>query len=399
MPTPDGPDKDGVFSGCCVLDGQTPTLVYTGVWPEVQCLATTDDDGRTWSKHPANPVIAQRPEGLDLHGFRDPYVFRDGDGWAMVIGSGIKGEGGTILLYRSDDLVHWSFHGQAFRDASRPEHNWECPNLFPLEGRWVLIVSPHSRVIGWTGQWADDRFTADGPAGTLDLGERFYAPNTLADPQGRRILWGWLVDGVKWEWNTMVRTPEDCRAAGWCGCMTVPRVLGLDEHGMLTQIPAPELEALRGQHWQQGPTDLTPDRPIVLNAAGEALDILAEFDPPGEATVGLALRRSPDGRQETRLLYDGARGQLRIERGESPLANGGASPEVGGAFRLRPGEPLRLRVMLDRCVVETFANDRACLTELVFPDRPDALGVALLARNGPARLRRLDAWTMGSMWE
>ena len=38
-PTSGGPDKDGCFSGCAVDNDGVPTLVYTGVRPECQCIA------------------------------------------------------------------------------------------------------------------------------------------------------------------------------------------------------------------------------------------------------------------------------------------------------------------------------------------------------------------------
>ena len=39
VPTPGEPSKDGCFSGCAVVDQGAPTFVYTGVSPEVQCIA------------------------------------------------------------------------------------------------------------------------------------------------------------------------------------------------------------------------------------------------------------------------------------------------------------------------------------------------------------------------
>jgi len=71
-PTPGGPDADGCWSGCAVDNDGIPTLIYTGVFPQRQCIATSTDDLLTWEKHAGNPVIAAPPEGLDVTGFRDP---------------------------------------------------------------------------------------------------------------------------------------------------------------------------------------------------------------------------------------------------------------------------------------------------------------------------------------
>jgi len=73
-PKPGGPDKDGCWTGCAVDDNGTPTLIYTGVRPEVQCVATSSDDLITWQKHAANRGHAAANatrDGLAEHG-NDP---------------------------------------------------------------------------------------------------------------------------------------------------------------------------------------------------------------------------------------------------------------------------------------------------------------------------------------
>ena len=52
---------------------------------------------------------------------------------------------------------------------------------------------------------------------------------------------------------------------------------------------------------------------------------------------------------------------------------------------LQPREPLKLRVFVDRSVVEVFANDRQCMTQRIYPARRDSLGVALFSNGGSAR--------------
>src|SRR5579871_1584310 len=108
-PTPDGPDKNGCFSGCAVIHEGVPTLLYTGVSPECQCLAVSHDGLLTWQKDARNPVIAGPPAGWTRTDFRDPCVWQEGDEWLMLIGTGIKDVGGAALLYRSDDLIHWRY--------------------------------------------------------------------------------------------------------------------------------------------------------------------------------------------------------------------------------------------------------------------------------------------------
>lgn len=110
-PTPGGPDEDGCYSGCAVDHEGVPTLIYTGVRGKDQrpCVPTSRDGLITWEKHPKNPVIRNPPADLDLVGFRDHAVWNEDGVWYQLIGSGIKDVGGTVLLYRSYDLVNWEY--------------------------------------------------------------------------------------------------------------------------------------------------------------------------------------------------------------------------------------------------------------------------------------------------
>ena len=236
-PTPGGPDQDGVFSGSAVLDNGKPTMIYTGVqapktqtdatlkdgvhtWQETQCLAVAaDDDLRTWKKLP-QPVIATPPAGLVVTGFRDPCLWREGARWMLIVGSGIRGKGGTILLYTSPDLRQWTYlhplleGSPSGRTGSNPVDTgdmWECPDFFPLGNKHVLLISTMGKVRWKVGTYADQRFTPE-KEGVVDWGS-YYAAKTMLDRTANRILWGWLPEA---------RSDADLIAAGWAGVMSLP---------------------------------------------------------------------------------------------------------------------------------------------------------------------------------
>jgi len=73
-------------------------------------------------------------------------------------------------------------------------------------------------------------------------------------------------------------------------------------------------------------------------------------------------------------------------------------PEVA-PFEVADGEPLVLRVFLDRSVVEVFANGRQALALRVYPARVDSVGVSMRAQGSDATLRSLNAWPMKSIYE
>jgi beta-fructofuranosidase len=387
-PTPGGPDAGGCFSGSAVDDGGVLSLVYTGHGPaQVQCLATSAD-GRTFTKHPDNPVIAAPPEGFAPADFRDPKVWRAEGRWWLVAGTKRDGKG-KALLYESGDLRRWTFKAVLAESDGTEGAMWECPDVFALGGRHVLMVSPNEgvdrpKVFAITGtlDYATGRFTQESHR-LVDHGFDFYAPQTFLDAGGRRILIGWMENWARKTWPT--------KAHGWAGAMTVPRIVSLRADGVPMYAPVPELEALRRDPVRVPPRDLGSGVALVPEVEGDALEIVVELQPATAAAVGLAVRRSGDGRQETRIVYDARARTLRIDRERAGAGDGGVH---GAPLALALGELLRLRIFVDRSSVEVFAQDGAVtLTERVFPE-PSSRGVAVLAEGGRARLISLQAWRL-----
>ena len=423
-PTPGSPDEAGCFSGCAVDDGGTPTLIYTGVrgqrpFTQQQCLAVSHDGLLTWEKDPANPIIAAPPPGVAATDFRDPCVWREEDGWYMVLGASLGGQAGAVLLYRSPDLRHWEYLGVPYT-RSRQEHEplptgwmWECPQFFPLGDRHVLIVSAMlegrpNHVACFVGRYEGHRFTPE-RVERLDLGPDYYAPITFQDERGRRLMWGWSWEG---------RSPEAQRAAGWAGVMALPRVLTLRPDGALGIEPAPEIAMLRraqkawplcsegfspshsaGASASPGPGQAAQATTTWVDLQGDCLEILAEFEPDVAATrFGLRVRCSPGAEEETLIYYDRPSSRLVLDRERASLDPAAHRGRHGGPLRLSAGEPLRLHVFLDRSIVEVYANGRVSLTARIYPTRPDSLGLGPLAWGGSARLRSLRVWELASIW-
>lgn len=425
-PSSEGPDRDGCWSGCTVLDGETPTILYTGGRDQRQlpCLATTSDPTLdTWEKHEGNPIIEHPPEGLDLLSsdhweveFRDHCVWHEEGTWCQLIGSGITDVGGTVLLYESSDLREWHFRGPILTgDWDGAGHIWECPELLDLGDKQLLHVSNYEAVPYFLGHLDEDGFQREdgarngngngtrdghgdadergaddevGHTGLLDYGD-FYAPQSMRTEDGRLLTWGWIIEA---------RPPERQWDAGWSGALSLPRELSLSPKGTLEQRPARELRDLRGEHVRY--TDLTPGAdPRTLDVSGTTLELRADVDLAGGAEFGLVVRESPDGEERTviRCVREDEGGALIVERSESS-----ADPETASDAHRMPVDfdgMLDLHVFLDGSVVEVFANERRCLTSRVYPTRPDAEGVSVYAVEGRATLERFDAWTLEDAWQ
>ncbi len=402
-PTSGGPDESGCWSGCAVDNDGIPTLMYTGVrkvgdYVQTQCLATGDDDLLTWHKHPANPVIAEPPPDLDLIAFRDPYVWKKGALWQCVIGTGIKDHGGALLLYSSADLEHWTFERVLFsRSALEREPVWtgavwECPQFFRLGGSQVLIMSIWDEQklnypVYAIGTYDDQTFAADTLC-RLDLGPEYYAPATCLDERGRRLVWGWI-----WE----ARSQSSQRAAGWAGVMSLPRVLTLHPDNTLGIAPAPELQSLRGSRDRRTNLTVAPGSSSLLEGIqGDALEILVEVDLAAtDATeIGLLLRCSPDMEECTRVVYNRLDRSIHVDREHASRDPNAWRGVHGGVCPAATDSVLKLRVFLDRSVLEVFVDDRTCLTARIYPVRPDSMGVGLFSCQGSLCISTLDTWWM-----
>ena len=391
-PSPDGPDRHGCWSGCAIDDDGTAAVLYTGGQGRSQlpCLATAEDPELChWHKHGDNPVIEGPPADVDVVGtehweaeFRDHAVWREGDTWYQLIGTGLDGAGGAALLYSSTDLREWHYEGPLLVGDGSDGAVWECPELLDLGGKQLLHVSNYEDVLYFLGEVRNGRFRVD-RRGVLDHGD-FYAPQSLRDGD-RWLTWAWLPEArdLEAQWD-----------AGWSGALSVPRVLSLGPGGRLRQEPAPELTALRERRLA-GPTAVHLDgERRTLDAGGRRLELELELELADATALELSVFESPDSEERTPIRYTHG-GELRVERAASSLDHRAATDTQ--RMTVTPyDEPLSLRVFLDGSVLELYANRRHCLTSRVYPTREDSTGLSLRALGGRAAVRELSVWEMGS---
>jgi beta-fructofuranosidase len=272
----------------------------------------------------------------------------------------------------------------------------------------VLLFASHKRGGQYyVGRYEGERFVPERHGRLNYPGGQVIAPISMLDRHGRRIFWAWIKEA---------RPDDVCRAAGWAGTLTLPRVLSLADDGSLRMEPAPELEMLRYDLREQNNIAVPADAEhAVKEIRGDSLEIALEMAPEQARECGIKVRSSPDGAEQTAIVYDAKAKLLKIELAKSTLDPaikypylpfGGAfvpkdSPEAGrtvdhqaGPLDLPPGEPLKLRIFVDRSVLEVFANNRQCLVQRIYPTRRDSVNVALLARGGTARVISLTAWNL-----
>lgn len=234
--TPDMPYEDdgGCFSGSALERDGKLYLMYTSVSKErgqTQSMAVSED-GVHFEKLKENPVIPESPLDPENRDFRDPKLFAFHGEYRMVCGAGKDGLA-SVLLFRSEDLLHWQYVGPIFQSREYGPVP-ECPDLFPLGDKWVLMFS---RIDTYSAQFIVGDFDGESfvPESFQqpEAGPDFYAPQTFLDSSGRRILIGWL-----YSWNRKV--PENAVRAG---ALTLPREVSL-RNGRVILAPVKEAEGL-----------------------------------------------------------------------------------------------------------------------------------------------------------
>lgn len=355
-------DRDGCYSGSAVNDNGKLTLCYTGnvkyadgtrtAW---QCLAVENSEGGFDKTAP----ILGLPEGYSGH-VRDPKVWQHNGCWYMVLGARDLEDKGKVLLYQANNLYQWTLCGELtgsnLNGLGDMGYMWECPDLFELDGQWILLCCPQG-IARETNRYLNshpstyligqfDYHTLTYHHETLlyelDAGFEFYAPQTCLDADGRRLLFGWMgvPDGEE--------LLQPSIANGWIHQMTCPRELHI-RNGRLYQQPVKELQLLRGDHlhWSGEGNNA----PIL---ATESLEVLIKFDGP------LTL----DFSEQLIFTYDGE--IVRLSR--PSLENG------EWLHRYWQGEVNQLQILIDRSSVEIFINDGAgVMSSRYFPQQGSTL--------------------------
>ncbi len=361
LPIALSPDAhDGyIWSGSAVVDrddtsglgtpGQVPLVaMYTAARaPFAQSIASSTDRGRTWTKFAGNPVIPHVARDN-----RDPHViwYAPTRRWVVVF---FKDVNDTFCLWDSADLKTWT-PLQEFRVPGCGE----CPDFFPLavdgeasQVRWVFTAANGKYLVG---SFDGHHFTPAQDVRQVDFGRNYYAVQTYSDaPDGRRIQVAWMRGG---RYPYMPFNQQ----------MSFPAELTLHattDGPRLFRNPVAEIARLHGAEHRF--TDVAPDGKPLPGLAGDTFDVEADIDVGDAAEVGLVVRGEP----VTYSVHDHTLTAL----GTAPLT-------------LTDGR-LRLRLLVDRTSIETFADGgRVSLTSCFLPH---ADGIAVFARGGTARVRSL----------
>lgn len=278
------PDASGVWTGSVIYGEGKYHIFYTGYslaceYQQTICHAVSED-GITWEKDKANPVIKPMITLYEKLDWRDPYVFyneEDGCYWILISARRLDmpvTRRGCIVLYRSQNLEDWEYYGPVYS----PGHTNcpECPEMYKMGDNWYLSYSRFSEFVNTIyrvskspfGPWRKPKKDGIG-------GRRFYAAKSMEDDKGRRFYFAWAHDRAD---------ASDTGEWYWGGAFCIPHeVVPTEDGGLDVKLPK-EYEGLFGTpvEWKY--------IPVMGNAKAYGKDML-EFDSVSTCTYGFLEHR------------------------------------------------------------------------------------------------------------
>jgi len=391
---PDMPyDKNGCFSGAAIeLEDGKQLILYSGVTPlnynvaepvedlppdsdRYQNLCVAIGDGINYSKLEANPTLlaSSAPDQSSLVDFRDPKIWQEEDGYYAVISNRSAKAIGAVLLYKSRDGIGWDFCSVLFSNNGNFGKMWECPDLFSLDDKDVLMVSPMEMeeqgleyhkghvAVAFIGKYdRKNHVFQDEYDQAIDYGIDFYSTQSLETTDGRRVMIAWMQN-----WGERDILPEGLH---FFGQNTFPRELEIRD-GRLIQNPVREIERFRQDKVVFRDVDLSStedgDYITLPGIEGRVLDMTIQLSTENpESFTRFDLQLARDENHHLLLQFYPQENIILVDRRNCSKIQ--AQVDVGRFYvRDRQGS-LKLRVLLDKYSIELFANDGEQAASYVF---------------------------------
>lgn len=399
-----------IFSGSSVVDKNNTAgfgegaivAFYTSASDkngQIQCLAYSTDNGRSFTKYQNNPILTPFD---GLRDFRDPKVFwyEPQKKWVMIVSADKE-----MRFYSSSDLKDWTYMSSFGEGYGIQPNQFECPDFFelPVDGnpdkkKWVMIVNVNpgcmfggSATEYFVGDFDGTKFTCDTPKDVtkwMDWGKDHYATVTFSNTGDRVIAMPWMSN---WQYANVVPTKQFRSAQG------LPRELSLyseDGHIYMASTPVEELSTLRNGTSNK----LEPFKVDGKHDAGELIadnkgtfELNVSINPLNAKKAGFILKNSKG--ENVKIYLDLADKKLVMDRVNSGLVDFGekSAPHAKENHENRKTNAINyvndfalatwgklptdkkfdFRIFVDKCSVEIFLNGgKVAMTNLVFPTEP-----------------------------
>ena len=436
-----------IFSGSSVVDKKNTAgfgkdaiiAIYTNNsvnHDEVQCIAYSNDNGRTFTKYEGNPVLTSFD---GLKDFRDPKVFwyEKDKCWFMIVSADKE-----TRFYKSKNLKKWDYVSAFGKGLGQQPCQYECPDFFqlPVNGdeknkKWVMTMNINPGC--WFGGSATEYFVGDfdgknftcpdaNEVKWLDWGKDHYATVTFSNTGSRVLAITWMSN---WQYANLTPFKQNRGANG------LPRELKLYEKNgkyYISEDVAPEALALRKSTKELGSQTVEGEKAFAGATSGMegAFEIEADVTADANGIAGIELYNNK--RERTLIYIDMKEGKVVMDRTESGLTDFGKqsvphdielawdkqraaegkqparienSINYKNDFALATWAPLslcqdgkktfHLDIFADKSSIELFVDGgRIAMTNLVFPVAPYE-NVKLYSQGGKAEFQNTKIHTLG----
>ena len=436
-----------IFSGSSVVDKKNTAgfgkdaiiAIYTNNsvnHDEVQCIAYSNDNGRTFTKYEGNPVLTPFD---GLKDFRDPKVFwyEKDKCWFMIVSADKE-----TRFYKSKNLKKWDYVSAFGKGLGQQPCQYECPDFFqlPVNGdeknkKWVMTMNINPGC--WFGGSATEYFVGDfdgknftcpdaNEVKWLDWGKDHYATVTFSNTGSRVLAITWMSN---WQYANLTPFKQNRGANG------LPRELKLYEKNgkyYISEDVAPEALALRKSTKELGSQTVEGEKAFAGATSGMegAFEIEADVTADANGIAGIELYNNK--RERTLIYIDMKEGKVVMDRTESGLTDFGKqsvphdielawdkqraaegkqparienSINYKNDFALATWAPLslcqegkktfHLDIFADKSSIELFVDGgRIAMTNLVFPVAPYE-NVKLYSQDGKAEFQNMKIHTLG----
>ena len=426
---------DGVWSGGVTYDKNgTPVIFFTAGNDSYQQsgLISNQNVGVAYPKDLSDPELTEwvvcdelaikQTSGQGRRGeFRDMHIWKEGNTWCMLIGSGATNtQGGTALLYTATTLevkgdgvvdMNWNYRGPVYQMTNQPSdlgRVWELPVMLPIQNeaktitKYIFIISPapadsaDNKIYYFLGDFSltTGKFTPDADFKNphlLDYGcNVFTGPSGFIDPvSGKAYIMSIMQDQ---------RSPGAVAASGWANCVGFARRVWLNDQGTDVKIAA--VEALKNYECETlvSAQNKTIDEANAL-LAGKGADMVyvrVTFASENADSFGIRVKKDAYGNDVTSYTYNVASGTITgatMNKGENASGTGGS-----GKLERNADGTLTMEIYIDRSLVEAFFNQTKAITIRSYADF-DSTGIELFADGGQVSVKELYVASLKSIYK
>lgn len=424
-----------IFSGSTVVDKNNTAgygdnaliALYTSASDEhgqIQCMAYSTDDGRTYTKYEKNPVLVPFD---GLKDFRDPKVFwyEPDKKWVMIVSADKE-----MRFYATQNLKDWEYMSAFGKGYGAQPNQFECPDFIqlPVDGdknkmKWVMLVNINpgcmfggSATEYFVGDFDGKEFTCDTKPETvkwLDYGKDHYAAVCISNTGERIISIPWMSN---WQYANVTPIRQ------YRGANGLPRELSLytkDGQIYVAADVVKEVEALRKDTRSFDPITVKDEYKIdeIVPQTDGAYELEMDITPNTSGVAGFDLMNAKG--EVAKIYLDMKSGKLVMDRTASGLVAFGEKSEphaketddhrktmsvnyqndfalgTWAPLSLCEGKTYHLNVFVDKCSVEIFVDGgRIAMTNLVFPTEPYNT-LRFYTEGGEAQVSNMKVYKLG----